>query len=67
MNLYQTQYFRLILSLAWIVILLSACNNDEPSPFITPDYGYVAHIDSPIENSTFHLGDTLPISISYLS
>lgn len=70
MNLLQIQYSSaLFLIMVALVLMVSSCEKelpvvDLPEPV---DYGYVIYIDQPRVNSTYLAGDTLPISIRYVS
>ncbi|MFZ1496800.1 MAG: hypothetical protein WAS72_07060 [Saprospiraceae bacterium] len=70
MNLYPTQFFRVtFIFFATMLFYLCACKKDENNPdtSVPIDYGYTITINSPLENSIYTAGDTLPISILFSS
>jgi hypothetical protein len=70
MNLFPTQFFRInFIPFALILFSIFGCKRD-PSPKDTTmpiNYGYTVAIHSPSENSSYSLGDTLPISVRFSS
>ncbi|MEZ4932551.1 MAG: hypothetical protein R2788_10585 [Saprospiraceae bacterium] len=70
MNLSPIQYFKKsVFYLVFLIMFLLACKDDDsPSDPPTPiDYGYAIEINSPSNNSNYSIGDTLPISVKFLS
>lgn len=68
MNLYQIPFFKVSIVTILFITFLSACEPEYPVVIPEPtDYGYKIDLKSPMEGSTYQLGDTLPILLDFLS
>ena len=69
MNLYQIPFSKLPLFLLFTIsIFLISCEEDTGSMQTEEvDYGYTAIINTPIDDATYTLGDTMFISVEYIS